>query len=244
MFLDSFLGIIDELENQGMLADFFEYLEEIGPKLQPGFTMLDKFASFKDSEGILIGGALKTDFISIDPHWGTSIRYKTLSEFWKKFPEHGFFGPPRSWKVKTETETRIRLIARGYFGSALYLRIGHTDVFLTAPFDSMDYPQGSLSNLLMECLEDSISRRESIVTEHEFFKGSERLHIIFFPLSMASNNERFKHVQHLCRDQRYWCSDAIKIERGTIGVRFVFKEEEIRNALEEARTVRSSQHPD
>ncbi len=234
MFLDSFLGMIDELENPETLADFFEYLDEIEPKLQTGFTMLDKFASYKDSQGILIGGALEPDFISIDPHWGTSLRYKTLSSFWEEFPEHGFFGHPQSWKVKKETDTRIRLVARGYFGSALYSRIGPTEVSMTAPFDAMDYPQGSLSNLLMECLEDSMSRRESIFTEHAFFKRPEKLHIIFFPLSMVVKDEKFKHVRHLCGIEKYWCSDLSRIRKGTIGVRVVFNDEEIRKTFNDA----------
>lgn len=109
-----------------------------------------------------LGGALEPDFIMLDPHWGTNLRYNSLAEFWKIYPEIDFFGHPRTWRLKQETDTRIRLEARGYFGSAIYFKLGQTNVFLTAPFHEMEYKQGSLSNLLMERLEDSMSRRQSI----------------------------------------------------------------------------------
>lgn len=83
MYLDSFLGIIDELESGDMLADFLNYLDEIEDRTGAIISPLDKFGSFKDSYGILIGGASEPTHISLDPHWGTSMRYNSLSEFWK-----------------------------------------------------------------------------------------------------------------------------------------------------------------
>jgi len=74
MLLDSFLGIIDELEYNKTLSDFLEYLDEIEEQIHPALSPLDKFASFKDSYGILIGGALEPDLIMLDPHWGTRMR--------------------------------------------------------------------------------------------------------------------------------------------------------------------------
>jgi hypothetical protein len=235
MFLDSFLGIIDEIEYDETFADFLEYLDEIEGRTQSALSMLDKFASFKDSYGILIGGALEPDYIMLDPHWGRRMRYQSLAEFWKIYPEIDFFDHPRTWKVKQETETRTRLEARGYFGSAIYSRIGPIGVYLTAPFTEMEYQQGSLSNLLMECLEDSMSRRSPIFGEHAFFKHYDRFQVNFFPLSMVSNNERFKHLHHLCNIEKYWCSDIGMPGPDEYGIRVVFDDEAITKALTEAQ---------
>jgi len=235
MFLDSFLGIIDELEYAETFEDFLEYLDEIEGRTQSALSMLDKFASFKDSYGILIGGALEPDYIVLDPHWGTRMRYQSLEEFWKIYPEVDFFDHPRTWKVKEETETRTRLEARGYFGSALYCRIGPASVYLTAPFSEMEYQQGNLSNMLMECLEDSMSRRKSIFQEHAFFKYYDRFQVNFFPLSLVSKNERFKHLHHLCKVEKYWCSDIGMPGPDEYGIRVVFDDEAITKALTEAQ---------
>ena len=197
--------------------------------------MLDKFASFKDSYGILIGGALEPDYIILDPHWGTRMRYQSLAEFWKIYPEIDFFDHPRTWKVKQETETRTRLEARGYFGSAICCRIGSISIYLTAPFSEMGYQQGNLSNLLMECLEDSMSRRRSIFQGHAFFKYYDRFQVNFFPLSMVSNNKKFIHLHHLCNIEKYWCGDIGMPSPYKYGIRVVFDDEAITKALAETQ---------
>lgn len=134
MTMDQFVGIIDELQNSDMLASFVEYQEEYGHLISPSpLSPLDVFGSFKSSYGVLVEGARNYDFISLDPHWGSNMRYATLSEFWRLYPQKHFFDHPRSWNVKKETSTRIRLEARGYFGCAIYSQVGHTHIFLNAP---------------------------------------------------------------------------------------------------------------
>ena len=84
MFMDQLLGIVDELEEVDTFTAFLEFREEYDECLESLFVgPLDVFGSFKDSLGILVQGALDFDFISLDPHWGSRLRYKTLSEFWK-----------------------------------------------------------------------------------------------------------------------------------------------------------------
>jgi len=138
MFLDSFLGIIDELDNNDMLSDFLDYYEKYKNIMNLPIS-LDVFGSFKSSYGVLIEGAREPNWISLNPHWGTRLRYETLASFWKNYPEKHFFDHPRSWKVKKETDTRTRLIARGYFGAALHCKIGVCNIFINSPFDKMSF---------------------------------------------------------------------------------------------------------
>ena len=235
-WLDSLLGMFDEVECDEDIANFIEYLEENEARIHHLFlSMLDKFASFKDSEGILIGGALEYDYISLDPHWACQRRYKTLSRFWSTYPEVDFFDHPRTWSVKQETKTRTRLEARSYFGFALHCKVGLTNIFMTAPFAEMSFEQGNLSNLLMECVEDSLAVRRSIYEDHDFFRYFYKLQINFFPLSLVSANPKFEHLKALCRTGEYWCSDYGCPTPDYYGIRVVFDDNKIAEAFKQAQ---------
>lgn len=233
VFLDQFLGVFDEIEEVDEATDFFEYLEEIEPKLlRLPFGLLDKYGSFKDSAGVLVGGARNPDMIMIYPHWGSNRRYETLSKFWDKYPDSGFFDHPRSWKIKQASAKGIRLIARGYFGSALYCQVGSSRFFTNAPFHVMSYQQGQIANLLMESLEDSISRNESVLEKHTFFQTYEQSQVSFFPWSLVRKNDKFKHLRHLDPDGSLWKADIGFVKAGVPGIRVVFNKKLITDALE------------
>jgi len=236
IFLDQLLGIIDELDEVDTFASFIEYREENDKLIHSGFVgPLDIFGSFKSSLGILVEGASEYDFISLDPHWGSRLRYETLSEFWSAYPEMHFFDHPRSWRVKRETESRVRLEARGYFGAALYCKVGRTHIFLNAPFNSINYEQGLLANLLMECLEDSLSANKSILEKHQFIKNYDQLQILFFPQSLVEGNKKFKHLEHLNPNEKYWQSDYGLPAESLYGIRFVFNDKLLAQAFMEVK---------
>jgi hypothetical protein len=236
LFMDQLLGIIDELDETDTFASFIEYREENDERIRSVFVgPLDIYGSFKSSLGTLIEGALDYDFISLDPHWGSRLRYETLSEFWKIYPEKHFFDHPRSWKVKQETKTRVRLEARGYFGVALYCWVGRTHIFINAPFDSMSYDQGLLSNLLMECLEDSLSTNKGTLKKHQFIKAYDQLQILFFPHSLVDGNEKFKHLEHLNPNKEYWRSDYGMPAESLYIIRLVFNDKFLAQAFMEVK---------
>ncbi|HWR59366.1 MAG TPA: hypothetical protein VN328_10810 [Thermodesulfovibrionales bacterium] len=234
--MDQLLGIIDELDECDTFTSFVEYREENDQRIQSVFVSpLDIYGSFKNSLGTLVEGALDYDFISLDPHWGSNLRYETLSKFWEIYPEKHFFDHPRSWRVKKETETRVRLEARGYFGAALYCRVGRTHIYLNAPFDSLTYKQGLLANLLMECLEDSLSTNRTTLEKHQFVKDYDQLQILFFPYSLVEGNEKFKHLKHLNPQEGYWCSDYGLPVDSLFGIRLVFNDKLLAQAFEEVK---------
>ncbi|MDI6800513.1 MAG: hypothetical protein QMD01_00440 [Thermodesulfovibrionales bacterium] len=236
IFMDQLLGIIDELDEVDTFASFIEYREENDQRIQSLFVSpLDIYGSFKSSLGTLVEGALDYDFISLDPHWGSHLRHETLSEFWKIYPERHFFDHPRSWRVKKETETRVRLEARGYFGAALYCRVGRTHVFLNAPFDSMNYEQGLLANVLMECLEDSLSANKIALEKHQFIKAYDQLQVLFFPHSLVEGNEKFKHLGHLNPHEGFWRSDYGLPAESLYGIRLVFNDKLLAQAFVEVK---------
>jgi hypothetical protein len=233
MFMDHFLGIVDELENRDMFSSFLEYWEEYGDLIEnPFISPLDIFGSFKDSYGVLLEGAVDYTYVSIDPHWGSRLRYKSLEEFWRAYPEVHFFDNPRSWRLKKETESRLRLEARGYFGCALYCKIGLTHVFINSPFDMMGYEQGLTTNMLMECLEDALSRNKSIISQLRYFKDAGQFQVLFFPASLVTSTDKFNHLNHLIPGDELWRSDTGMIEPGVHGIRVVFNDNRLMEVFE------------
>jgi hypothetical protein len=229
--LDEFLGIMDELESLDEFADFWDYIKQNNNLITPIASMLDRLASFKSSYGVLVDGASTPDFIMIDPHGGSSMRYQSLADFWTLYPKVGYFDDPRSWKVKKETESRVRLEAKSYVGCALYYQIGFTHIFISSPFKYMSFEQMKITNYLMECIEDTMSINKSIIEKHSFFKNDRKLNILLFPYSLVHGNEELKHLSHLCDPNEYWCSDCGFIEENLCGIRIVFNEELIINKL-------------
>ena len=237
MFLDSFLGIVDEIDKVEEFSDFTDYVDVNRETIGPIFSILDLFGSFKDSAGILIEGALNPTMVSIDPHWGTSKRYNTLKDFWALFPSVGYFDDPRSWKVEKESSNRVRLIARSYLGSAIYTKKAGKHIFFTSPFKDLTYETARIANLLMECLEDSLEHRAKIIKEHAFFNQNtyERIDVLFFPSSLVSENSKFKHLKHLKLNEYNWASDECLIQQNHLGLRFVFNDSKMVSVFASAK---------
>ncbi|MBI2641587.1 hypothetical protein HYW87_03275, partial [Candidatus Roizmanbacteria bacterium] len=226
-FIDQFLGIMDEIDEHDELSEFIDYLRSVENRISaPITTLLDKYGSFKDSSGVLIPGANEPNMIMIDLQWGTDFRYKSLKDFWSIYPEIDFMDHPRSWGVKQETPSRVRLSARSYLGCAIHLKILDTHIFLTSPLDEQEYIQGSISNLLMECLEDYMSRFQNILQKHIFFQTFAELEIIILPDTLLKE-DKFKHLLHLDPSDKYWKSDTGYPKPACPGIRLVFNHEKL-----------------
>lgn len=226
-FIDQFLGVMDEIEEHDELSQFIDYLRSVESRISaPTTTLLDKYGSFKDSSGVLIPGANEPNMIMIDLQWGTDFRYKSLKDFWSIYPEIDFIDHPRSWKAKQETPSRVRISAKSYLGCALHLKIIDTHIFLTSPLDEQEYKEGSISNLLMECLEDYMSRFHNILQKHSFFQTFAELEIIIFPDTLLKEG-KFKHLLHLNPKDKYWKSDTGYPKPACPGIRIVFNHEKL-----------------
>ena len=229
--MDSVICILDELHKAEELSDFLDYLETLEEtSMSPFSSLFDKFASFRDSHGVLIGGALST-MVMLDPHWGSQYRYQSLAKFWNLYPEKDFFGHPRSWRLIEEGPRRIRLEARSYLGWVLHCEIGKTHVFLTAPFDAMSYEQGKIANFLMECAEENLYLYCDVVGRHKVFDRYQEVLVLIFPRSLVTARSGFKHLLHLDPGTKPWCADAGFPNRGSVGVRIVFNEDVVRESF-------------
>lgn len=233
--MDQFVGLMDELEDVNELSTFLDFLRENDNKLLPMATVLDKFHASRLTHGILIDGAQEPDGVLIDPHGGSKLRYESLSNFWKLFPERGFVDHPRSWRVKKESATSVRLETKGYLGGAIFFKIGSIDIFLCSPFHNMTHEQAKITNLLMECLEYSMSDRQNILSKHCFFQSHDRICIYFFPSSLVSENPQFRHLAGLVPSSGLWRSDNGFEEPGRRAIRIVFDDNKLSAAFLNAK---------
>lgn len=231
-FMDSVLAMLDEIYEIEQLSDFLDYLKMMDTSfMAPMTSLMDKFASFQDSHGVLIGGASEPDMVMLDPHWGSSYRFQSLAKFWSLYPERDLFGHPRSWQVHEEGLHRIRLAARSFFGSVLYCQIGKAHVFITCPFHVMSHEQARVANFLAECAEDNLYQYRDVVGTHRVFENSCDLTVQLFPHSLVTANPAFKHLHHLVPGTRLWCSDTGYMEERSVGVRIVFNAEAVQEAF-------------
>ena len=212
-FLDQFLGVIDEIDEPDELASFLDYLDSFQGVITLPFTSwLDKFGSFRDSKGVLIDGALSPDMVVLDHQWGSNFRYKSLKQFWELYPPVDYIGHPRTWNLEKETSTRTRMISRGTLTSALYCQLGRVHLFVSGPLHLMSFEQLKMTNLLMETLEDAMSKHKAFLENLELFRYENQLRIYFYPKTFVETNDKFDHLATIIGD-----SDTFRARLGTSG---------------------------
>lgn len=229
--LDSLMGIVDELKDVDDLGFFLDYLDEYGDKIPPGMSLLDIFASYVASKSVLEPGALRYDYVVIDPHGGSHLRFDTLRCFWKNHPDRIFLGDPRGYTVVRETDTRVRLRSRSHFVMAIHCRIGLVHLFMTGPFEDMTPEEADLTNLVLEALEDAFARNLHDFPDLEQRQEIGEVSITCIPDSLAMRNDALDHIAHLQPQDELWRIDSFSYKRRTLGVRVVFDEKAVSHCL-------------
>ncbi len=237
--LDSFLAIFDELEKLNEFADFFDYVNSLRDSGASTLsTLLDKFGSFKDSHSVLIEGASNPNMIWLDPHWGSSFRYRSLSEFWKAFPEENFFGNPRSWTINKKAlgAGTVMLKSKTFFGYTYCLALSKAHIFINSPVDSLTFEQGKIADLLMHSLNDSLTLYKNVLKDLPFTSEKVKIHILFFPRSLVEKPQKFDHIKHLIPPEgSLWAMDTTMLKSRDYGIRLVFDDEQVITALKDAK---------
>ncbi len=230
--LQDFLAIIDELEDINGLKSFFNFFDAQSFRMSP-VSWLDRLGFYLDSNGIISTGVESFDMIFINPHWGNNLRYITLKKFWDLYPESHYFDHPRSWRIEVESEHCIRLISRGYLGSALYSVNNQVHFFFSAPFREFNYKKCQIADLLMQCLEDSLHRVKQYLSEIDIVSCCSKVNCLFFPKSLVENEDKFNHLRHLLPVNGLWSFDSTFLIADVLGVRFVFDESMVIKTFEE-----------
>lgn len=163
-----FISIIDSIESVDELAEFIDFTNLHEEQIYlPMTSMVDKFATFKESNGILEKGAIKYELIALDPHSGSNWRYKHLSSFWGKLivdiPDK-----TSKWIPKNSYDNIQFLSANNMSKYTWSTKILNTTIhFLVRVDEFIHLPaiNGRMINFFAESTVDSLSQRREIVSQ-------------------------------------------------------------------------------
>ncbi|MCD4779492.1 MAG: hypothetical protein K8S27_02935 [Candidatus Omnitrophica bacterium] len=207
--MTSFLGIFDETSSIADFLEFCDYIKNDASPIVATASLMDRYAAYKDSYKIISEGALNFDKIWLDPHWGSSYKYERLKEFWSIYPERNYFDHPRSWNPEV-TGNRVRLVARGYRGCALFTKVSDANFFVTAPYNNMNLDEARVSDLQLMCLDDYIKNTADILQELEILKKYNDVNITFIPKTLIDRDDTLKHLKNEAKD--------FDLRKGSIGI--------------------------
>lgn len=144
----------------------------------------DLFASFKDTDAVLVDGAVEPTMISLDPSWGTSWRFKVLAEFWSRAP-HIFPDRTSGWLLSEGTEGVTELKSRSRKVIAYSTLVGDCTVqALLEIKNDLDLEDGRMVNLFIQILADSSFRCRGLLAAAPLFQLG---HVLFVCERSASS---------------------------------------------------------
>lgn len=231
MFMEDYLAIVDSCEDENDLLGFLDYLKEDNIFYT---GILDAYGSYKDSNGVLVAGAEEPNITWVSTSWGPSFRHRELSEFWELYPGIDIVDDPRGWKIEKETDTQLRLVKKSIFHSMVYSKHDQTHLLQSSPFMYQNYEVGSITNLLMESLEDTLSRISDVFEEMPVVKYSDKVEIHYFPATFLEQ-EKFNHLNHLATNGEKWKTDSGRYSRIGVGVRMVYDFDLVSKELQGAK---------
>ncbi|APS30717.1 hypothetical protein H4F38_15340 [Pectobacterium brasiliense] len=200
--LADFITIFDSLKDLEELESYWKFTDAQEGTLSPfSRGTVDLFASFKDMHGVLVEGAIAPNFIGLDPHWGTSWRFKILTEFWSRAPKV-FPDSSIGWTLSSSTEGVVRLESRHHKAMAYSTSIGSCTVqtLIEIPKE-LRFEDGRLIGLFAQLLADCSYRCRKMMSDVSLFRQP---HVLFScspdPSSLVTAEEspssldEFKHV--------------------------------------------------
>lgn len=119
MPLVDLVSIFDGIEDMRELEQFWSFADTQRGMLSPfSRSLADLFGTFKDTHGVLVDGAITPTMITIDPHWGSGWRFRSLTEFWASAPQRFPDGSP-GWHVQRTAKGVLELRSRHHAAMAI-----------------------------------------------------------------------------------------------------------------------------
>ncbi|MCK9535350.1 MAG: hypothetical protein M0Q98_11755 [Pseudomonas sp.] len=164
--LADFITIFDSLSDLGELERYWQFVDGQEGFLSPfSRGAADLFASFKDTHGVLVEGATSPTFIGLDPHWGTSWRFKALTDFWTHAPII-FPDGSAGWRVNHSSEGVVRLQSRHHKAIAYSTLVGFCTVQALVEFSKdLQIEDTHLLDLFAQLLTDCSYRCRELMLD-------------------------------------------------------------------------------
>lgn len=184
--LADLITVFDSLKNLEDLQRYWAFCDGQGSALTP-FSRgpADLFASFNDTDEVLVDGAVEPTMISLDPSWGTSWRFKALAEFWSKAPRV-FPDRTSGWRLSEGTEGVVEMSSRGRKVIGYSTLVGDCTVqALLEIKDDLDLEDGRMVDLFIQILADSSFRCRGLLAAAPLFQLE---HVLFVCKHGASSS--------------------------------------------------------
>lgn len=184
--LADLITIFDSLKNLEELQRYWAFCDGQRSTLNLfSRAPVDLFASFKDTDAVLVDGAIEPTMISLDPSWGTSWRFKVLADFWLRAPR---IFPDRTsgWLLSGGTDGVTEMRSRGRKVIAYSTLVGDCTVqALLEIKDDLDLEDGRMVDLFIQILADSSFRCRGLLAAAPLFQLD---HVLFVCKRSASSS--------------------------------------------------------
>jgi hypothetical protein len=152
-----FVSIFGALEDLSELEQFWSFVDAQQGMLSPfSRGLADLFASFKDTHGVLVEGAITPTMILLDPHWGSGWRFRNLSEFWASAPVR-FPDGSSGWRVRTTANGVVELQSRHHAAVAYSTQVGPCTVQAIVSVEpGLEIEDGKMADLFAQMVIDAL----------------------------------------------------------------------------------------
>lgn len=170
--LADFVTIFDSIENINELDRYWTFVDTHSSTIGGFSGPADRFAAFRDSNALLMDGAVTPTMITLDPHWGSTWRHKMLTKYWDNAPPLFPNVTNTAWNVERDPDGLCKVLAKRVPVLSWSTVVGDCVVHFMLAVDAqpIGLEDGRVLELLIHCLADTLNQRKSIVSGLSIFK--------------------------------------------------------------------------
>jgi hypothetical protein len=209
--LPDFVTIFDSIGGTDELDRYWSFIDAHAGTIGAFAGAVDRFAAFRDSHGLLAGGAVVPTMIALDPHWGSTWRHKELVEYWKNappsFPDH----LNSQWTPKRDGDGLYQLVAKRLPALSWCAVIDGcvTHFVLIAKSQDIKIDDGRILELTIHCLADSLNQRQGLLASLPLFCRRQIVTTCFANTDALASQSQHDHADEpLFSDWRIIGADA------------------------------------
>lgn len=170
--LSDFVTIFDSIEDMKELDRYWTFVDTHSSTVGGFSGPADWFAAFRDSNALLIDGAVTPTMIALDPHWGSTWRHKMLTKYWNNAPPSFPNVTNTAWNVERDPDGLYQALAKRIPALSWSTVVGNCVVhfMLVADAQAIGRDKGRVLELLIHCLADILNQRRTILSGLSIFK--------------------------------------------------------------------------
>ena len=164
LFLVDLVSIVESVRRMRELEGFFSFVDANAESNSPFTGLMDQFAAYRHSHGVLIGGAIRPTMIMLDPHGGSNFRFEELRKFWTAAPRRFPDDDPTTWSVEPTDKTLRQLTHRGrpLLSWCADGVVPTLHFMLDVDAQNLEVRHGGLLELFIHCVADAWNERAEL----------------------------------------------------------------------------------